>query len=358
MKAETKELVILEGSIENIPPSSIIMLLYNLRKSGILRFTIDAFIIKSIYFRNGNVVFATSTRNDDRLGESLVRNGLITDEQLNESAKEITPARKLGKILVEKGYITAKELFFGVRRQIEEILISIFRYPSGIFEFRETIKMGEAANIPLNTRNTILHGLRECKIIYDLKIHFPSFDYHIDIGGDISEFEFDEDENKIIAGARGKNLLKNLLNSQDRATVNAIGRLLEVGAIVKGSRFSPDEFRISETTKELLQNLNSVIMDIYSIIKSKSAGRNVHETLNTFFLNPSPAFREMRLNNDGSIDINKLTNNLQQIPGDKNILFKAIQDLLQFELFELRHYLKKEEEQELIEIIHGLNIER
>jgi len=83
MKAETKELVILEGSIENIPPSSIIMLLYNLRKSGILRFTIDAFIIKSIYFRNGNVVFATSTRNDDRLGESLVRNGLISKSLLH-----------------------------------------------------------------------------------------------------------------------------------------------------------------------------------------------------------------------------------------------------------------------------------
>lgn len=355
-------MVTLQGFIESIPVSNVLLLLNKLKKTGILKFMLkDA--VKSLYFKNGNVVFATSSIDDDRLGESLIRNGKITEEQLKIAAKEISPSRKLGKILVDKGFITAKELFLGVRVQIEEIVLSLFSFESGYFEFKEEDFTDLAANIPINFTNTILKGLRRSKRRAKLEFFLPSFDVTLGVKEGLQDFEFNPEESRVIDFARAKKTAREIVAYEDGMLADALRRLLELEVVYPGTKVFLNEKKIQDETKEILQNVNSVLMDIYTIIKTKSPGMDVHKTLNTFFTNISPKFRGIfdgiQLRNDGSIDIAKVINNkLRMKDSGEEIIHQAISELLQFELFELRHYLNSEEKNELTELLKGFRFER
>jgi len=354
-------MVILQGFIEGIPVGNLIMLLNRLKKTGVLLFHFNG-INKSLYFKNGNIVFATSNLDDDRLGESLIRNGKITQEQLDLAAKEITPAKKLGKVLVEKGFITAKELFLGVRVQIEEIVVSLFGFNSGYFEFKEENFTETAANIPINLRNTILKGLRKFKKRANLEEYLPSLDVNLEVLGNIVDFEFDSMENEIIKLSRAGNTVREIIHLKGTDSIDAIQRLMDVDVLIPSVRVSGKERDYGEI-EELLHNVNAILMDIFSIIKSKSPRKDVHATLNTFFTSISPRFKEIfkdiQLNPDGSIDIRRLIKNHSEIKKKGvDLIHQAISELLQFELFELRHYLNREEEAELMQLLKELKFER
>lgn len=105
--------------------------------------------VKSIFFKEGNVVYASSSENIDRLGDILLKTHKITADQYKTSADLIKKTgKRQGSILVEMGVITPKELFEALKVQIREIISSIFLWDSdGKFELAE----GELPNniIPL-----------------------------------------------------------------------------------------------------------------------------------------------------------------------------------------------------------------
>jgi hypothetical protein len=63
------------------------------RQTGLLRFSRGS-TAKTAYLIEGRLIFATSTDPDDRLGEMLLRKGLITYAGLVESVRAIRPARQ------------------------------------------------------------------------------------------------------------------------------------------------------------------------------------------------------------------------------------------------------------------------
>lgn len=361
--SENKDgMVTLQGFIESIPVNNVLLLLNKLKKTGILKF-MSKDVLKSLYFKNGNVVFATSNIDDDRLGESLIRNGKITEQQLNIAAKEITTVKKLGKILVEKGFITAKDLFLGVRVQIEEIVQSLFRFESGYFEFKEVAFTNLAASIPINLMNTVLKGLRESVRRPNLELFLPSMDMVLGFRENLIGLELNPEESEVINFAKARKTVNEILALKNKNLIDALIRLLEVGIVYPDSKVFPKEKERVDETEEILRNVNSILMDIYTIIKTKSPDMDVHKTLNTFFMNITPRFGNIfdgiQLGNDGSIDIKRIINNkLHMKDTGQEIFHLAISELLQFELFELRHYLNREEENELMELLKGFRFER
>jgi len=105
-------------------------------KSGFLHFA-SRDHAKSIYFHKGEVVFACSNQLVDRLGESLLRAGVLNLKQLREAQRCFTPQARMGKILVERGFLTPRELWNGVKYQVEEIVRSLFAYTAGRVWFWE-----------------------------------------------------------------------------------------------------------------------------------------------------------------------------------------------------------------------------
>ncbi|MHB8481793.1 MAG: DUF4388 domain-containing protein [Nitrospiria bacterium] len=95
--------------------------------------------VKSLFFKEGRIIYASSSENEDRLGDILLKTGKINKEQYKISSDFIKKTGKRhGSILVEMGAITPKDLFEGLKRQIREIISSIILWDvGGDFEFQQ-----------------------------------------------------------------------------------------------------------------------------------------------------------------------------------------------------------------------------
>jgi hypothetical protein len=129
-------------------------------KSGFIHFTYRDHW-KSVYLHKGEVVFARSNQRVDRLGECLLRAGVISLEQLREAERCFSPPTRFGKILVERGFLTPRELWTGVKYQVEEIVRSLFSYPAGELLFWEgEIQPDNVVRLSLDTHRLISEGIQ------------------------------------------------------------------------------------------------------------------------------------------------------------------------------------------------------
>jgi type IV pilus assembly protein PilB len=68
-------------------------------------------------------------RQKKRLGDLLVQEGLITEEQLQTTLQEKAPTQKLGDALLHRGYITEQQLIEVLEMQLGIPHVSLYRYP-------------------------------------------------------------------------------------------------------------------------------------------------------------------------------------------------------------------------------------
>ena len=93
------------------------------KKTGTAVFERDG-DVKKVYFKEGEVIFASSNRDEDRLGEYLLRAGTITKAQYDAASEIIKRAnKKLGAILVELGFLSPHDLVSGVKLQVRDIIV-------------------------------------------------------------------------------------------------------------------------------------------------------------------------------------------------------------------------------------------
>jgi len=92
----------------------------------------DDIVEKVIHFDGGRPVFASSNLQADRMGELLYREGKITSEQYARCRDYVLESgRRMGEILVDRGFLKRRELLPAVRRHVEDIIYSLFAWDSG-----------------------------------------------------------------------------------------------------------------------------------------------------------------------------------------------------------------------------------
>jgi len=97
---------------------------------------------KVLYLDNGRPVFATSNLPHDRMGDLLFREGKITREQYARSREILVESgRRMGEILVDRGYLKRRELLPAVKRHIEDIVYTLFAFTEGEY----SVQPGETA---------------------------------------------------------------------------------------------------------------------------------------------------------------------------------------------------------------------
>jgi len=152
--------LVLSANVRAFPLADVLSMLHRANKSGFLLFGY-ADHEKAVYLYRGEVVFASSNQDVDRLGECLFRNGILTLGQLQDAERRWSPNARLGKILVERNVLTPRELWTGVKLQVEEIVRSLFAYTDGSLHFWEgEVKPDNVVRLSLPTRRLISQGLR------------------------------------------------------------------------------------------------------------------------------------------------------------------------------------------------------
>jgi uncharacterized protein DUF4388/uncharacterized protein DUF4339 len=115
---------------------------------------------KSVRVEDGQLVFASSSSRDDRLGEVLLRHGKITLDQHVAASAAVGKNKRLGTALVEQGALDPREMVKVVVDQTQEIIYSLFLWTEGLYHMTEDAdSVIEPITLKLVTPHVIIKGI-------------------------------------------------------------------------------------------------------------------------------------------------------------------------------------------------------
>jgi curved DNA-binding protein CbpA len=149
------------GDIKDMTLPWLFQDLRNKKETGTAVFSRDR-EVKKVFFKNGDILFASSNLNEDRLGEFLMRTGKITSAQFEKSLEVVTKTgKKLGAVLFEMGNLTAHDLVAQVKLQVKEIILTLFSWHDGQYQFAGgPLPASEIIPLHMSTGDLIIEGIR------------------------------------------------------------------------------------------------------------------------------------------------------------------------------------------------------
>lgn len=153
----------LEGNLKDFGLEAIFQLINTDKKTGTLHITRKIGDAEGfIYFRDGKIFGAVSNYNRQPLGERLVNAGHITDAQLMlalDAQKNSKKRQKLGQILIKEGLITQEILQAFVKEQIQNTVFDLLPWVDGDFIFFEDqLPTSEDMGLLLSARKILSQG--------------------------------------------------------------------------------------------------------------------------------------------------------------------------------------------------------
>jgi hypothetical protein len=165
--------LLLQGNLKEFSLPNVFQLVKMSAKTGALSIAREDESGK-IFFRNGQIYFATAQPGTMPLGERLVMAGHITSKQLQAALAEQKDKPKkgrIGAILLGHGYIDRPTLEQAVRDQIEDVTFNFFSWTDGDFSFEADEQVGdEDIVVEMNVESVIMEGCRridEWELIFD-----------------------------------------------------------------------------------------------------------------------------------------------------------------------------------------------
>src|ERR1051325_8445894 len=137
-----------------------------------------------IFFDKGKISYASIVNRRDRLGDMLVKNGKITQEQLNHAVDAQIRRRdkKLGEILVEQHAVSREQLQAFLRVQIEESVYFLFTWTDGSFNFEPDVLPDQQDTlVSIGPESLLLEGARRVDEWSLIEKKVPSFDIVFEI---------------------------------------------------------------------------------------------------------------------------------------------------------------------------------
>lgn len=171
----------LRGNLKDFSLPDVFQLVTFSKKTGVLRIRRLDGSDGSVWFRDGEVFFAQSNWRGEPLGERLVHAGKVTPSALSRALEirsvEGDSGRRLGEILVDEGYITAKVLEAFVQEQIQDTIFDLMRWDEGGFDFELLPEVvSEDIGLSISIENVIMEGSRRLEEWARIKKKIPSME--------------------------------------------------------------------------------------------------------------------------------------------------------------------------------------
>lgn len=168
----------IRGSLHDAGLADVCQLLELGQKTGCLSVS-DGSRFGQIYFDTGRIIFATVLNRRDRLGDMLVRDGVIDYATLSSviEGQAERPHRRIGELLMERGLISRDQLESYIRRQIEEAVFHLLTWRQGTFTFEAGRRPGDRELlVELDTASVLLEGARRMDEWASIRPRIPSLD--------------------------------------------------------------------------------------------------------------------------------------------------------------------------------------
>jgi hypothetical protein len=369
--------VVMAGDAAGFPLSDLIAFLSQSRWTGLIRVRTPGGE-RSITFREGEVRGASSDDPSDRLGEVLIRLGYVDRSKLEEVLREQPPS-KVGRALVERGYLQAHDLFKCVTHQVSEIFHAIVLCREGSF-FLIDQPMEDKANhnIQLSTQSLLMDSIRKI----DEMAHFRKRISHgrLYVGKKrASDGKLEEDEDRVLALLDGRRTLVELGHAAKLSEFDitkVVFRLLEGGfAVLSEQPLAPEmggAEKLSAPTPsrpaaavrqgrvdhhEVARVFNRIFREIRDEVASKQGMASefiaaANAALSGQALTSSPVLEGLELADDGTLPVPRLIEAFErhraQLGSEPLASFKqALSDVMFFLLFQAGELLESRADEDL-----------
>jgi hypothetical protein len=154
---------LVNGRLEGISVPDLVWNVCRRRATGVLELSARG-TTKKIYVEEGRIIFAASSDPNDRLGEMLLREGIITLDQLEQAIVKLASGKRLGTLLVEAGHLSPDNLVRGVLAQVRAIVLAVFSWEDGEYTFHEgPLPTAEVVTLTMRTAEVLLQGIRQIR---------------------------------------------------------------------------------------------------------------------------------------------------------------------------------------------------
>ena len=207
----------LKGRVQEISLPWVLVQLNRRRMTGTLMLTTPVFV-KKAFLVKGDAIFASSTYEDDRLGEMLIKAGKITMEQYDKSVELLKQTgKRQGAILVELGYLSPKDLFWGVKYQVREIIYSLLQLEEAEYEFIEDdIPSHEVITLKMSMGNLIYKGVKRIDNWTRIKKEMPRPESVLALSHDpaalFQDIELTQQDRNMLSMVDGTKTIKELID--------------------------------------------------------------------------------------------------------------------------------------------------
>src|SRR5262245_4847154 len=165
----------LTGNLRTMALPDILQWISMGRKTGTLHLERRA-VKKRIIFKSGDIYSSWSNDPRESLGQFLMRNRLVSEEQLFKALlRQETQGRLVGSILVGDGIIGEDDLRQTLQMKAEETIYDLFLWPDGAFEFKEGELPGDmTVHLEIEVTSVLLEGTRRVDEWGRIRHVFPS----------------------------------------------------------------------------------------------------------------------------------------------------------------------------------------
>jgi tetratricopeptide (TPR) repeat protein len=253
----------IKGSLREASLADVCQLLALGQKSGCLSVA-DGSRFGQIYFDRGRITYARIVNRRDRLGDILVRDGMLAQTQLDEvlqrQARE--PDRRVGELLVGNNYITHAQLTRFIRLQIEEAIYHLFTWSRGNFFFEVDAKPDEADIIvSINPETLLLEAARRVDEWSLIEKKIPAFDLLFDVERERLEqagVELTPEQQRLIPLMDGTRTVQELVDDTGLTEFEAgkaLFGLIQAGFAHRVGRKAEETVRLREAERQERRNL-------------------------------------------------------------------------------------------------------
>jgi hypothetical protein len=317
---------------------------------------------KTLHFRRGDVRSAASNVAEDRLGAVLYRYGAVTEAELQSALSGGGGGGRLGQVLVERGVLSAHDLYTYVRKQVEEIFFSLLTQRSGSFYFYRTDEdHGPVSQLCLPTKQLLFDGVRRIDELSVFRAKLPSSDLVLQRRHPAPAQKLEGRQERVLAlvdGVRDLAAITRLAHLGEFETTRILYQLLTSGFIEpkKQPTIQMQPIRAGDSIEDVygkvVDTFNDVYAKIHAAVNQRGAANTLGKSLESFFGSVAefaPLFVGLRMDPFGMLSRDQLLANLMMAPTDDKLdyLHRGLNELLFFELFTAGEAVDRREEIEL-----------
>lgn len=315
---------------------------------------------RSVFIEGGNAVSAVTDVEDERIGRIMYRFGALDEVQhraildrCQQTAADSVPQR-YGEVGVEMGFVTQKQVYTYLARQVDEVLLATLTVADGMYCFLDGFDenvLTSRHSISLNS--VLMDGVTRMDEMRYFRQRIPSADY--------------VPERAPGRGEPGKEFMQVWEQIDGLASVAELGRTLGFGEfqvtkalfqLVQSKHVTMQRPRLRGGPIEVVETANQVLREIHQEADTAGKGTVLRANLAGFADGTyEVVFQSAGPGEKGMFDVQRVVDNARMIAAGANcekFLKELLYDYVSFALFTAGSLVRRSKDQGLGKQVESL----